>query len=178
MTDQTAKATMTTGPLTTEMTVRLRQGVRPQVSGLDMKMTDAETAITADVLRQVADHIDEWADYVAAQAIAQAYRVEGAATFTAPDGGKPFTVESVSMQPAADDLFDRFQALRRSHRTDTDYQRVADTYNAAKAAGVSVREAVAAEFHVGKDRASQLIAGARDRGLLPPSGRTRKGSAK
>lgn len=163
-----ASARLTHGPLTTDLDVLTGAEVRPTVIGLSMRVDQASgVAIDAKVLRQIADQIDDWAEYVVAEAVARQYNLgRGTLTVSTPD--KDVTVRDVRLAMDADTIREKLRRSRRSMSVDDDtYAEVAKVYLAAQSEGLAPRQAVADHFARSVDRASQLIRGARDRGYLP-----------
>lgn len=165
-----ASARLTYGPLLVDLDVRLAEGQSPAVKTLTLTMTGDDLSIDKALLKQLPARIDEWADYVAAYALAQEYGL-GTGKLVLDPFGEGIKVGDMKLDVDPDALYAGFQKGRKAHRPDSDYLAVARIYKDADAQGLSVRKAVADHFHVGMDRASQLIAGARERGLLPPANR-------
>lgn len=147
----------------------------------------AEREVTRDLIPLVAKDFMQLLDVLGSHLYAElaSRRVtEGVVTIGSGDSettweiGPSGPVVGVTLRPGEAFREAKFQELRkrrRSHRSDEDYQLVAEIYRRAQAEDELVQQSVADALHVSKAHAARLIGEARKRGFLP---RTTKGKAK
>jgi len=143
--------------------------------------------VTRDLIPLVAKDFNEFLDVLGSHLYAElaSRRVtEGVVTIGSGEYeqtweiGPSGPVLGVTLRPGEAFREAKFQELRkrrRSHRSDEDYQQVAEIYRRAQAEEAPVQESVAKALHVSTAHAARLIGEARKRGFLPP---TTKGKAK
>jgi len=168
-------------PFEVTLTTHVSSGGPVRVSELILSGIDGKADITAEVLRELADCLEDFADHGAANSIAKWHAKTGTPIELRLDSTTSLKIDGISRIKAESsnralvvgprhvkEIQAELARRRRAPRIHDRYVQVAELYKNAKAKRSPVREYIASELFVGKSTAEKLIAETRRRGLLPP----------
>ena len=176
-------------PYELTLTVSVGGGRPARITEVILRPLNAKISVNRDAIKALEAGLDDFADYVAAKAIANWHaenrtrpEVLAAAMpyLTFPESNDDSETRTLAVGPRfIEELMVDLRRRRRSGDQDR-LVAVAKEYALAQERGVPVGEAIASKFMVSRSHADNLIREARKRGLLPPfrPGRTQASATK